>query len=51
MTRDTPSTYETREEINRIFNKFDKNQKGYITIDDLRKVCADLGEDMEEDSL
>ena len=51
MVRGSPNSYETKEEIMKIFKKFDKNKDGFITIDDLRSVKKDLSEDIDEDSL
>ena len=51
MVRGPPSTYETKEEIMKIFKKFDKDKDGFITINDLRNVKKDLGEDLNEESL
>jgi len=38
-------------EIHRAFELFDMNDKGLITIDDLRRVARELGEGLEEDEL
>ncbi len=51
MVRGPPSNYETKEEIAKIFKKFDKKLKGYITIADLRDVAKELHEDVDEDIL
>jgi len=51
MVRGPPSNYETKEEIAKIFKKFDKKLKGYITIADLREVAKELHEDVDEDIL
>ena len=51
MVRGPPGEYETKEEIARVFKKFDKKQKGYITIGDLREVAKELHEDVDEDIL
>ncbi len=40
-----------KEEILRAFQLFDTEDKGYITIDDLRRVARELGEGLEEDEL
>ena len=41
-----------REEIMRAFELFDEGNKGFIDLDDLRRVTADLGETgLEEDEL
>jgi Ca2+-binding EF-hand superfamily protein len=43
---------EPQEEINRAFDLFDSDQKGYIDLDDLKKVARELGETgLEEDEL
>ena len=51
MVRGPPSQYETKEEIAKIFKKFDKKLKGYVTIADLREVAKELHEDVDEDIL
>ena len=38
-------------EIEDAFTLFDVNNDGVITLDDLRKVANDLGEDMTEEEL
>ncbi|CAG8976394.1 hypothetical protein HYALB_00012541 [Hymenoscyphus albidus] len=45
------SQRDPREEILRAFSLFDTNDKGMITIDDLRKVAKELGEGLDEDEL
>jgi len=40
-----------QEEIIRAFQLFDSNGKGYILLDDLRRVAHDLGENLQEDEL
>ena len=39
-----------REEIDRAFDLFDAEQKGFVDIDDLRRVATELGETGLEDS-
>jgi len=51
MTRGPPGNNENKEEISRVFRKFDKNKKGYITLDDLRNCAKDLGEELDEETL
>lgn len=40
-----------REEILRAFALFDVEDKGVISVDDLRRVCRELGEGLEEEEL
>ena len=41
-----------REEIDRAFDLFDSEQKGFIDLEDLRRVARELGETgLEEDEL
>lgn len=51
MVRGPPGNYETKDEIAKVFKKFDKKHKGYITIGDLREVAKELHEDVDEDIL
>ena len=39
------------EEIDRAFHLFDTENKGVITVDDLRRVAVELNEGMDEDEL
>merc|ERR1712187_1089123 len=41
----------TREEIDRVFNLFDKDRNGSLEADDLSRVCKELGEDMPEEDI
>merc|ERR1711937_401804 len=41
----------TREEIDRVFNLFDKDRNGTFEGDELSKVCKELGEDMPEEDV
>lgn len=40
-----------KDDLRRVFDLFDENQTGYITIDDLKRIAADLGEAMSEEEL
>ena len=42
---------DTREDVRIVFKKYDKQGKGYFTIDDLRQVAKDLGENIDEETL
>jgi Ca2+-binding EF-hand superfamily protein len=39
------------DEVRRVFDLFDIGKKGFISVDDLRRVAADLGENMREEEL
>jgi Ca2+-binding EF-hand superfamily protein len=42
---------ESQEEIVRIFELFDSNDRGYITVDDLARVVKELGENFTRKEL
>jgi Ca2+-binding EF-hand superfamily protein len=42
---------ESQEEIVRIFELFDSNDRGYITVDDLARVVEELGENFTRKEL
>lgn len=42
---------DSREEILKAFKLFDTNSKGWIDIDDLKRVSKELGENMTEEEL
>ena len=42
------SKKDTRQDIRKIFNLFDEEKTGYITIKTLKKVIKDLGENIDE---
>jgi centrin-1 len=46
-----PDPSDDRDELQKVFDLFDGEQKGYITVDDLHKVAADLGESMSDEEL
>ena len=41
----------TKEDLKRVFNLFDTNREGQITVDDLRRVARELGEEISEEEL
>lgn len=45
------SERDPKDEILRAFGLFDTENKGYIDLDDLRRVARELGEGLEEDEL
>lgn len=45
------SKKDTRQDIRKIFNLFDEEKTGYITIKTLKKVIKDLGENIDESEL
>ena len=45
------SDKDTREDINKIFNMFDDDHTGGITVRNLRKVAKELGENISEAEL
>lgn len=45
------SKRDPRDEILRAFALFDTEDKGFINLDDLRRVARELGEGLEEDEL
>lgn len=45
------SDRDSREDIQRVFNLFDVQNRGHITFDDLRRVAKELGETMTEAEL
>lgn len=51
MTRGPPSHYESKDEIMVIFRQYDKERKGYIDINDLRRIAKELKEDIDEETL
>jgi len=42
---------DNRDELRRLFDLFDSKGKGYITIDDLRAISSDLGENILDEEL
>jgi centrin-1 len=42
------SKKDTRQDIRKIFNLFDEEKTGFITIKTLKKVIKDLGENIDE---
>ncbi len=42
------SKKDTKRDIRKIFNLFDEDKTGYITIRTLKKVIQDLGENIDE---
>lgn len=45
------SDKDSREDIQRVFNLFDVQNRGYISFEDLRRVSKELGETMTEAEL
>ena len=45
------SDKDTREDIQKVFNLFDDEQSGYITLRNLKRVAKELGETMSEAEL
>ena len=41
----------SREDINRVFNLFDKDRNGTLEVDDLTRVCQDVGEDVSAEDI
>jgi len=46
-----PDANDTRDEMRKVFDLFDADGKGFITVQDLQKTAADLGENMSEEEL
>ena len=42
---------DTRENIDKIFALYDSDKTGYITVQDLRRVANDMGQEVSEDDL
>eukprot|EP00483_Globobulimina_turgida_P000962 UN00964 len=42
---------DTRDDINKIFRLFDEDNTGYITLRNLKKICQELGEDINDEEL
>ena len=47
----TPNPSDSRDEMQKVFELFDEDKKGYIDAQDLRKVAQDLGETLNNDEL
>ena len=45
------SNKDTREDLRKVFNLFDEEKSGYITINNLKKVIRELGENIDEHEL
>lgn len=45
------SNKDTREDLRKVFNLFDEEKSGYITINILKKVIRELGENIDEHEL
>lgn len=45
------SNKDTREDLKKVFNLFDDEKSGYITIKNLKRVIRDLGENIDEHEL
>ena len=41
----------SKEDLKRVFNLFDDERKGYITVDNLKKIASELGEEIPEEEL
>ena len=41
----------SKEDLKRVFNLFDEDRQGFITVENLKKVAKDLGEDIPEEEL
>lgn len=46
-----PDPKDTRSDMRRVFDLFDRNGKGFIDVEDLRAVSVELGESMTDDEL
>jgi Ca2+-binding protein (EF-Hand superfamily) len=51
MTMKVGGDTESREDIKKIFDLFDDDKTGYITIQNLKRVAKDLGEEMSDAEL
>jgi len=45
------STKDTREDLKKVFNLFDEEKSGFISIKTLKRVIKDLGENIDEHEL
>lgn len=45
------SNKDTREDLKKVFNLFDDEKSGYISIKNLKRVIRDLGENIDEHEL
>eukprot|EP01083_Nonionella_stella_P031053 85060_1 len=45
------SDKDSKENINKVFELFDDDGKGHITVEDLKKVAINLGEEMSDEEL
>jgi len=45
------SDTDSRDDIMKVFQLFDEEDKGYITVDNLKNVTRELGENMTKDEL
>ena len=41
----------TKDDLKRVFNLFDEERQGYISVDNLKKVAKELGEDIPDEEL
>jgi centrin-1 len=41
----------TRDDIERVFKLFDSNRNGFISLEDMKRVAKELGEDISEKEL